>query len=214
MAAPKNALAVSNVASLCFQLGKFDEAIQASKKSMAIEPNDIAAVTMADVLRAQKKYAEALQWALLAVKLNPFEGTNLLELGDCYSKVRGHSADAESTYKSAAQLQEEQMKTDPINGPGWMLLALYRIKSGKPESASALVKKAESLNAADLYSQLFKVRILELLGDRDEALATLNTCMQRGASSFQMDASVDLDSLQRDPRYTNIVNSHRLDNVI
>ena len=71
MAAPANALALSNVASLCFQLGKFDEAIETSKKSMAIEPNDIAAATMADVLRAQKKYAEALPWALLAVKFNP-----------------------------------------------------------------------------------------------------------------------------------------------
>jgi hypothetical protein len=65
-----------------------------------------------------------------------------------------------------------------------------------------------------MYSQLFKVRILELLGDRDEALATLNTCMQRGATSYQMDASVDLDSLRSDTRYINIMNSHRLDNVI
>jgi eukaryotic-like serine/threonine-protein kinase len=214
MAAPKNTWALSNVASLCFQLGKFDEAIEISKKSMAIEPNDIAAATMADVLRAQKKYAEALQWALLAVKLNPTESTNLLELGDCYSKVRGHSADAENSYKSAARIQEQQMQTDPTSGPGWMLLALYRIKSGKPESASALVKKAESLSAADLYSQLYKVRILELLGQRDEALAALNTCMQRGATSYQMDASIDLDSLQSDRHYSDIMNSHRSDNVI
>jgi serine/threonine protein kinase/predicted Zn-dependent protease len=214
LAAPNNTLALSNVASLCFQLGRFDEAIETSKKSMAIEPNDIAAATMADVLRAQKKYADALQWAQLAVKLNPTEGTNLLELGDCYSEVRGHSADAENSYKNAAHIQEQQMQTDPTNGPGWMLLALYRIKSGKPESASALVKKAESLNAADLYSQLFKVRILELLGDRDGALATLNTCMQRGATSYQMDSSVDLDSLRSDPRYTSIMNSHRSDDVM
>jgi eukaryotic-like serine/threonine-protein kinase len=214
LTAPKNTLALSNVASLCFQLGRFDEAIETAKKSMAIEPNDIAAATMAEVLRAQKKYTEALPWAQLAVKLNPTEPTNLLELGDCYSRVRGHSADAETSYKSAAQMQEQQMQTDPTNGPGWMLLALYRIKSGKPESASALVKKAESLNAADLYSQLFKVRILELLGDREGALATLNACMQRGATSYQMDASVDLDSLRSDPRYTSIMNSHRSDNVL
>ena len=106
------------------------------------------------------------------------------------------------------------MQTDPANGPGWMLLALYTIKSGKPESAYRLVKKAESLNAADLYSQLFKVRILELLGRREEALAALNTCIQRGATSYQMDASVDLDSLQSDPRYIDIMNSHGSDNVI
>jgi len=214
MAEPQNALALSNVASLCFQLGKFDEAIETAKKSMAIEPNDTAATTIAEVLRAQKKYTEALQWALLAVKLNPDDSTNQLELGDCYSRIRGHSADAEAAYKTALRVQEQQMQTDPTNGPGWMLVALYRIKSGLPDSAYALMKKAESLNASDLYSQLFKVRILELLGRRDEALATLNACMQRGATSYQMDASVDLDSLQSDPRYSDIVNSHRSSNVL
>jgi len=103
MAAPKNVLALSNVASLCFQLGKFDDATENSKKSMAMEPNDTAASTMAEVLRAQKKYAEALQRGLQAVKLNPTEGTNWLELGDCYSRLRGHSADAENSYRSAAR---------------------------------------------------------------------------------------------------------------
>jgi serine/threonine protein kinase/tetratricopeptide (TPR) repeat protein len=214
MAAPKNTWALSNVASLCFQLGKFDEAIDAANKSMAIEPNDTAASTMAEVLRAQKKYTEALQWALLAVKLNPDDSTNLLELGDCYSRIRSHSVDAETAYKNAARVQEQQMQTDPTNGPGWMLVALYRIKSGLPDSAYALMKKAESLNASDLYSQLFKVRILELLGHREEALAMLNTCMKRGATSYQMDASVDLDSLRSDPRYSDIMNSHRSINVI
>jgi eukaryotic-like serine/threonine-protein kinase len=213
LAAPKNTLAMGNVASLCFQLGRFDDAIETAKKSMAIEPNDVAAVTMADVLRAQRKYAEALQWALLAVKLNPAEGTNFLELGDCYSRIHGHSADAKNAYQSASRIQEQQMQTDPTNGPGWMLLALYRLKSSQPGNASALMKKAESLNAADLYSQLFKVRILELLGARDQALATLESCMQRGATSYQVDASVDLDSLRNDPRYTSIINSLRSENV-
>jgi serine/threonine protein kinase/Flp pilus assembly protein TadD len=214
MASPKNTLALSNVASLCFQLGKLDEGIDIAKKSMAIEPNDTAATTMADILRAQKKYAEALQWALLAVKLNPDDSTNLLELGDCYSRIHGHAADAETAYRAAARVEEQQMQTDPTNGPRWMLVALYRIKSGLPDSAYALMKKAESLNASDLYSQLYKVRILELLGHREEALEALAICMRRGATAFQMDASVDLDSLQSDPRYSDIMNSHRSNNVI
>ena len=82
-----------------------------------------------------------------------------------------------------------------------MLLALYHVKSGKPQDALSLVKKADSLGAGDMDSQLFKVRILELLGKRDEALATLAVCFQRGATALQIAPFPDLESLRKDPRY-------------
>ena len=50
-------------------------------------------------------------------------------------------------------------------------------------------------------SQLYKARILELLGKREEALATLAACFQRGATDVQVAAFPDLQSLRKDPRY-------------
>jgi hypothetical protein len=50
-------------------------------------------------------------------------------------------------------------------------------------------------------SQLYKGRTLELLGKRQEALATFAACFQRGASDVQVAAFPDLQSLRNDPRY-------------
>ncbi len=104
-------------------------------------------------------------------------------------------------YQLAAEAQAKVLAVDPTDGPGTMLLALYRLKSGDTEGIGALVKKAESLGAADIYSQLAKVRILELLGRREEALSTVAAAMRRGVTIFQIRATHDLDSLRADPRF-------------
>ena len=90
---------------------------------------------------------------------------------------------------------------DPTNGPGWLLLALYKVKSGSPQDARSLIERAESLGASDMDSQLYKGRILELIGNREEALATLVACFRRGATDIQVAAFPDLQSLRKDRRY-------------
>ena len=56
-------------------------------------------------------------------------------------------------------------------------------------------------------SQLYKARILELLGKREEALTTLAACFQKGASDLQIAASPDLQSLRKDPSYRQVPGS-------
>jgi serine/threonine protein kinase/Tfp pilus assembly protein PilF len=207
LAAPKNTMALNNVGSICQLLGNFDEAKDALNKSLAIEPYSATSATMAAVLRSEGKPAEAVPFALKATALKPSDPYNWQELGDCYSPMRGHAADAKNAFLRAAQAQEAQLQVDATNGPGWMHLALYRIKSGAPETAASLIKKAESLKAGDLDSQLIKARVLELLGQRDEALATIAVCMKKGATKSQIQSTPDLESLRNDPRFKTIATS-------
>jgi eukaryotic-like serine/threonine-protein kinase len=207
MAAPKNALPLNNIGDIYLRQGKLAEAKDAVTKSSGLHPNDLAAITMAAALRSEGKYADAIRSAQTAVELNPAQSAGWLELGDCYSLVRDHRREAESAYAKGAEMQEDELHTDPTNGPGWMLLALCRTKSGAPKTALALISKAEQSPAGDLDSQLFKARTLELLGERDEALATVATCLKRGATEFQIQSMPDLGSLRRDLRYQEIVQS-------
>ena len=82
-----------------------------------------------------------------------------------------------------------------------MLLALYEVKSGNPQIVPSLIERAESLGAGDIDSQIYKARILELVGKRGEALATLAALFGRGATVLQVAPFPDLQSLRRDPRY-------------
>ena len=54
-------------------------------------------------------------------------------------------------------------------------------------------------------SQVYKARILELLGKREDALATLTACSQRGATELQFAPFPDMQSLRKDPRYLRIM---------
>jgi eukaryotic-like serine/threonine-protein kinase len=207
LASPKNALSLNNIGDIYLRQGKIAEAKDAVMRSMALHPNDLAAISMAAAFRSEEKYPDAIRYAQKAVDLNPAQTAGWLELGDCYSLVRGHHVDANHAYAKAAQSQEEGLRTNPDNGPGWMLLALCRTKAGTPATALELIRKAEQATAGDIDSQLFKARTLELLRKRDEALTTVAECLKRGATEFQIQSMVDMEPLRRDLRYQEISKS-------
>ncbi|MGA8528282.1 MAG: protein kinase, partial [Acidobacteriaceae bacterium] len=166
LAAPGNSLAWSNLGVEYLQIGDFADATDSLKKSRTLAPAfDQAAANTSLALRYQGKYQDALTFALAATKLNPYDDSNWLELGECYASLHDDIA-AKSAYLRAAREAERHLATDKTNGPGLMLLALYYVKSGNPRNALSLVKEAESLGARDMDSQLYKARILELLGQR------------------------------------------------
>jgi hypothetical protein len=94
-----------------------------------------------------------------------------------------------------------------------MLLALYKVKLGSPQNAPLLIERAESLGARDMDSQIYKVRILELLGKRDEALTTLAACSRKGATDFQVVPFPDMQALRKDPRYRQMMHATTLTSV-
>jgi tetratricopeptide (TPR) repeat protein/tRNA A-37 threonylcarbamoyl transferase component Bud32 len=208
VAAPGNAFALSNLGVESLQIGDFAGALETLKRSVALDSEfDGAAAGTSLALRCQGKYAEALPFALKATQLNPAYDTNWLELGDCYSSQRNHSIEAKRAYQQAATQAEQHLQTAQADGPSWMLLALYKVKSGSPQDAPPLIQKAESCGADDMDSQLYKARILELLGKRDDALATLAACFRKGAGPLQIAAFPDMQSLRRDQRYQKMVES-------
>jgi eukaryotic-like serine/threonine-protein kinase len=208
VAAPRSSSALSTLGGEYLQVGEFAEATECFRKSMVLDPDSDDAVAYTSIgLRCQGKAGEALLFALKSVELNPAANLNWLELADCYSSLSGRQREAKGAYLRAAEEAERHLRTDPADGPSWMLLALYQVKSGNPKNALAFIKKAESLGADDTDSQLYKMRILELLGKREDALATFAACYRKGATAFEIEPFPDMRSLRQDPRYWAIVQS-------
>ncbi|MBB6142662.1 serine/threonine protein kinase/Tfp pilus assembly protein PilF [Silvibacterium bohemicum] len=206
VAAPGNSLVWSNLGVEYVQTGNFAAAIESLKKSLTVDPMfDEAAQNMSLALRYQGKYKEALPFALKATELNPADDINWLELGECYSALPNSRSQAQSAFLRAAKAAELHLETDKTNGPGWMLLAFYRAKLGCSQEAFVLMQKADSLGANDMDSQLYKARILEILGKRDQALATLASSFRRGASAAQLAPLSDMESLRKDLRYQQMI---------
>jgi serine/threonine protein kinase/tetratricopeptide (TPR) repeat protein len=208
LAAPRSSMALSHLGAEYLQVGEFAEATESLKRSIDLDPGSADSVAnMSLALRYQGKYEEALGFALKSVELNPADDANWLELGECYSSLHGRQKEAKAAYVMAAKEAEKHLQTDAADGPGWMLLALYRVKLGDFQNAPLLIKKAESLGVDDLDSQLYKARILELLGKREEALEALKVCFRKGATALQITPFPDLQSLRADPRYLELTRS-------
>ena len=142
-------MALSNLGGEYLQIGKFDEALESLQRGLALDPDsDLAAVNTSLALRFQEKNEQALPFARKAVQLNPAQDTDWLELADCLSSLRTHQSEAKDAYLQAAKVAERQLLTDPTDGPSWMLLALYKVKSGSPQNAPLLMEKAESLGSS------------------------------------------------------------------
>ena len=210
LAAPNNSMTLTNLGVEYIEVGEFAEAIETLKRSAALNPTlGQTAMFTSLALRYQGKYDEALRFARKAVQLNPALDDRWLELGDCYVSL-GNQGEARKAYLRAAKEAERHLSIDPTNGPGWLLLALYNVKSGSPQDARSLIERAESLGASDMDSQLYKGRILELLGKREEALATLAACFRRGATDIQVAAFPDVQSLRKDRRYRELAGAKSL----
>ena len=202
---PQYALARNNQAAVYLQLGKVEEAIGEAKESLARGPNALAAATLAAALRSQSNSALAIQYAKKATDLDAGDSTTWLELGDCYSMTRGHEAEARNAYAKAARVQLQEQEEDPTLGPGWIRLGLYEAKLGQKVEAVAHLAKGDALPSDDLDSQLYKARALALLGDRKEALATIDRSRKRGATRFQIESTTDFASLRGDLNYADPV---------
>lgn len=204
-AAPNRAICFCNIGLALFQLGRFADALANVDKSLSLSRSEDTLLVKTHILHLLGRHAEALQTSLEAVKLTPQDGMAWLELGDSYAMLGHAGRQAAQAYERATVTQTALLESNPADGPGWMMLALCRIKAGDAAGAPPLLDRAETLHAADIDSQLIKLRIQELLSQRDAALQTLTECVHRGATRYQLDATVDLASLRSDPRYSAIV---------
>ena len=205
-AAPANAMPLSNLGLEYLQTGDLSGAMESLRKALALAPNSDTVLGFTSfALRYQGKYQDALSYALKAAQVNPGLDENWLEVGECYSSMRNRQSEAKTAYMRAAKEAEHRLQTNPADGFVWMSLALYRAKSGRPNDALPLIRKAESLGAVDMDSQLYKARMLELLGRRDEALATFKTCFEKGATPLEVMLFPDMQAIQKDPRYRQLV---------
>jgi len=205
-AAPANAMSLTSLGTEYLQTGDLSAAMESFRKSLTLAPNSDIVLRFASLaMRYQGKYQEALPYALKATQVNPGSDESWLELGECYSSMRNRQNEAKNAYLRAAKEAEHRLQTNPADGFVWMSLALYRVKSGRPNDALPLIQKAESLGPVEMDSQLYKGRILELLGKRDEALTTFRACFEKGATPFEVLSFPDMQALQRDPRYRQMI---------
>jgi serine/threonine protein kinase/tetratricopeptide (TPR) repeat protein len=204
LASPRNTFVLNDFGETALKLGLLKDSRESLEQSFSIRPSGVAAADLAQVLRAQGKYSQALTFALKAVALDPKDDELWREVGDCYNALPDHRAKALEAYSRAAEEAKSHLEINQTEGARWILLALYQAKLGNLSAVRLALNRAEVLGANDLDSLLTKARTLELMGKRQAALDTLTSCFQKGATKFEFGIIPDLQSLRADSRYLTI----------
>jgi serine/threonine-protein kinase len=198
---PDNARLLRNLAAGYHMLDRFDEAASTLQKALEYEPNAQVWANLGTARFFQGQYLSAVTAMEKAVELNPNSFLYWGNLGDAYRWAPGKKERAPETYRRALQLVETAIQRNPKDLEAKGSRAVYLAKSGEAAAARTLV--ASITQAPDLNPGVrFKCALAsEIAGDRERALALLESAMKGGYSLREVTREPDLVNLRADARY-------------
>ena len=118
-----------------------DQALRYYAKARECNPNDPVIINnAATVLFEQKKYNEAMQGFMDAVRLKPDYADALMNIGSCYGLM--------GNYREALTWFDKAIAVDPGLAQAYFFSAVTWERLGNPTRAAELFRKAEELKAA------------------------------------------------------------------
>jgi tetratricopeptide (TPR) repeat protein/tRNA A-37 threonylcarbamoyl transferase component Bud32 len=199
-AAPSVALPEANLGSEYMLLGKAKEAVDACQRSIQKNPNDAAYRTMGDIAFMNGEYKSAKSHYQKAAELDPTNHDTWRDIGDCDAML-GNPAGVRSNYERAADALQAVMPKSSQSAYGWATLAFYFAKTGHKEQAELALSKAGPRRSGNLGTQIMIIQAVALLGKREEALELLLSAVDQGLTPLQVEGSLDLSEIRKDPRY-------------
>jgi len=190
----------SNLGGVLFYEGKYEEAIHALEKSIAIRPSSNAYVLAADALFYLRRFQEATQNNLAALKLNDSDYATWGNLGDSYY-YGGNRPGAAETYRKAIELAEQQLKLNPSDASVLADLANYYSMLGERKQALALLDRALQLGHGDKELLFVAAGVYNQLRETGPALEFLSKALAAGYSRSVVGATASFDNLHDNPRY-------------
>jgi len=206
--APRIALLFTNRGAAELALNHTAEAEQAFRNSLERAPTETAYGNLGTIAFGNKDYRKALDYYQKARDLNPRNDGIWRNLGDTYAML-GDEANVKESYGRAASLLSAAMRTNPSRGAAWMTLAFYEAKVGRRVEAEKALASAEQRGATDLSSLLKKAQVYALLGEKEKAIELVLHCLMRGLSRADVELSVDLKDVRRDPRYLRAIETRK-----
>jgi Flp pilus assembly protein TadD len=142
---------------------------------------------------------DALTFLERARAVGPETHILLLNLGDSYRRL-GRSREADTAYREARDLAEPILLSNPRDAATRAFIAYFALRLGEQATAERELTQAMSLGSQDRTVIRRAVICYEALGQRDRALAVLESAP--GDVVRELSRQPDLTTLRGDPRFT------------
>jgi serine/threonine protein kinase/Flp pilus assembly protein TadD len=202
--APDDPMAWVNLGAINLVHGRYSDAIPFLQKAAALKQDGGAYSNLGVALFYLGRNADSIVAFEKAAALLPNNHLMWRNLGDAYTKA-GNKAKAADAYRKAIRISEKDLADRPHDGNVLESLSLYHAKLGEKKQAQLRLDQAgDSLPKAP--QALFDLTLIyELTGNRDKALAALQSTVKSGFSKSEIQNAIELENLRKDKRYSKIM---------
>jgi serine/threonine protein kinase/tetratricopeptide (TPR) repeat protein len=201
---PDNSRGFSNLGAMHHLMGSHEEAAANFRRSLDLYPNADAYSNLGTILIFQARYREAASMLEKAVEIQPGDYAHWGNLGQAYRQSEAGREKAKQALEKAASLAEQELAVNPGDALAMSRLAVYRAQLGDYGAALEQQRRASEMTPDDATVLFKSALVLELAGNRDQALKTIAAAVERGYSEYEIENEPDLAHLRADPRYSRI----------
>jgi serine/threonine protein kinase/tetratricopeptide (TPR) repeat protein len=201
---PNNPYAYNNLGAVLLQSGRFQEAVEPLQKSLQFSADGQAYSNLGAAYFYLKQYDKAITAYEKSVQLVPNSDMFVGNLAEAYD-LAGQKDRARSTFEQAIALAYKSLQVNPRDAITKGRLALWYGKKGDARQALKFIAEARSIDPNDLDLIYYQVQAFALSGDKANALDTLRLALKKGQPPAIAQAEPDLESLQQDPRFQQLV---------
>jgi serine/threonine protein kinase/tetratricopeptide (TPR) repeat protein len=201
---PNNPFAYNNLGAVLLQSGRFPEAVEPLQKSLQFSPDGQAYSNMGIAYFYLKKYSDAITAYQKAIQLVPNSDMYVGNLAEAYD-LAGQKRLALTTYEQAIALCYKGLQVNPRDAITKGRLALWYGKKGDANQALKFIDEARKIDPNDLDLIYYQAQAQTLSGNKTGALETLRLAFKKGQPPAIAQAEPDLQGLQQDPRFQQLV---------
>jgi tetratricopeptide (TPR) repeat protein/TolB-like protein len=201
---PGNTYAYNNLGAVLLQSGRFEEAVAPFQKVLEFSPDGQAYSNLGIVYFYQKKYDQAITLYEKGVQLVPDSDMFVGNLAEAYD-LAGQKDRAISTFERAIALGYKALAVNPRDASVKGRLALWYAKKGDAKQALKFISEARAIEPNDLDLIYYQAQAQALSGDKSAALESLRAAFKKGQPPAMAQAEPDLQTLQQEPRFQQLV---------
>jgi len=202
---PDNVMGYNNLGGLYNMWGHYVQAVAALEKSLALKPSGPAYSNLGTILYFMGRYDEAVTQMAKAVEMVPTRYTFWGNYGDACRWSNKSRHQAEAAYRQAIALVEKELAVHPNDSMLLASEALYYAKLGEKAPALAGIGKALQQKPLDVAAHFKAGIVYELAGQRDRALAELQSALKAGYSSEEITKERELERMRSDSRFQKLI---------
>ena len=185
---------------------KYDESARALEKSIQLSPSYAAYSNLGNIYYRQMKPAQAAPLFEKAVAINgsDFRAWFNYALANRWLEIQGDKAAGERAktgYKRSQEILQARLVREPNNADVHERLAMIFSFFRQREEALRHLESARILDSKPDSFESVRAEVLELLGDRKQAIAALESALKHGSQFEATKRNPEIQGVLTDPNF-------------